>query len=176
MGKASDKYHALPGLIILGKPRELIPGIGSDGPGIDIGPQLSYGLYLDLRRIIYHVGLIHDGKLHALPVFCLSLYPYVISELILPLKPEEMEVMPVIDAFYIGIVLYEVYVLGCDMWPVKIGYVYMSRIFAYPVKYAKLVLISVKHLHSELFKRRSVRLLMEEIVSQELDIEALLEK
>ena len=177
MGKAAYKQEALPLCKIhVDVFQERFIYIRCNGLHRQLRLHRMDGLLLHIGRIVGRCRLLHQRKLDGFPVIGIPFFLDVSGQLILPVFPEEMEIVAIINDLDVRVLLQEIHVLHCNMGPVQISKVDLILIFHDPVPDPCLVFRPIKDLHAHLLQDRGIRLLMKEIIPQELHHISLLQE
>ena len=134
------------------------------------------GIDLDLRRIVGLIRLVQQPQLHGAPVVAGLLDLRVPGEHIFAHLAQIVQIMPVVDDLELRMLFDEVDIFRGYMRSVQIGKMQVFRMIPYPVPYPGLHRRSVKYLHAHLLQSRGVRLLMQEVISQELYLIAFIQQ
>ena len=171
--EATDKQEILLLRIILIEDGRRIVYKGGDGLHMDGRILLMHDLRLYLGREVAHVGLAHHGVLDAMPVLGLLTGLFVMVDRILAHQTEGVKVGSMVDDLHIRMVADVIDVACRDVRTAEIGDPDEGAVPLDPAPDVRLELRTIEHLDAELLERGGVRLLMGEVVAEELHAPAL---
>ena len=173
MREATDKQEILLLRIILIEDGRLIVDEGGDRLHMDGRVLLMHNLRFHLGREVAHIGLAHHGVLDAMPVLGLLTGLFVMVDRILAHQTEGVKVGSMVDDLHVRMLANVIDIARRDVRTAEISDADEELVPLDPAPDVGLKLRAVEHLDTELLEGRGVRLLMGEVVAEELHAPAL---